>query len=231
MEAQGDLIAKYMKRTYVDQAAQAIASREFLIKQLLEKGKWPEDGWDDLTIETLIQKFALMDSNNFPGSVGLGEREARIACDLVRRRHFHLGHGIGRSGDLTEVQPKAAGSSLLNKLCNRVVLDALRQCGAMNTKSCFVAPMATGMSITLCLLALREKRKSARFVIWPRIDQKSCFKCICTAGFEPLIIENKLDEDGGLVTDLEAIEDAIQTHGPDSIVSRLKFDYNNLDSQ
>jgi hypothetical protein len=43
-------------------------------------------------------------------NVGVGEREARIASKLVARRHYHLGHGIGRSGDIAAVQPKAAGT-------------------------------------------------------------------------------------------------------------------------
>lgn len=38
-------------------------------------------------------------------------------------------HGIGRSGDIAAVQPKAAGSSLLNKLTNSVVLDVLKLSG------------------------------------------------------------------------------------------------------
>ena len=48
--------------------------------------------------------------------------------------------------------------------------------------SCFVVPMATGMSLMLCMLALRMKRPSAKYVIWPRIDQKSCIKSMVTAG-------------------------------------------------
>ena len=66
----------------------------------------------------------------FSGNVGIGEREARIASELVSRRHYHLGHGIGRSGDISEVQPKAAGSSLLSKLTNSFVMDILRLAGA-----------------------------------------------------------------------------------------------------
>lgn len=108
--------------------------------------KWPEEGWDDTTIELLLADLAQMDSNNFPANCGVGEREARIAsclficfCKLpinsflfpalVARRHYRLGHGIGRSGDLAEVQPKAAGSSLLNKLTNSLVLDVIRFMG------------------------------------------------------------------------------------------------------
>jgi O-phospho-L-seryl-tRNASec:L-selenocysteinyl-tRNA synthase len=39
-----------------------------------------------------------MDSNNFLDNVGVGEREARVASELVARRHYRLAHGIGRSG-------------------------------------------------------------------------------------------------------------------------------------
>ena len=55
----------------------------------------------------VVQEVALMDSNNFVDNVGVGEREARVACDLVARRHFRLAHGIGRSGDVSAEQPKA----------------------------------------------------------------------------------------------------------------------------
>jgi hypothetical protein len=86
-----------------------------------------------------------MDSNNFIGNVGAGEREARIFSNIVRERNYGLGHGIGilfrflcllyyaylcvscdtfagRSGDIGAIQPKAAGSSLLAKLTDSLVL-------------------------------------------------------------------------------------------------------------
>ena len=47
-----------------------------------------------------------MDSNNFIGNSGVGEREARIVCPFVRDRYYGLGHGIGRSGDISPEQPK-----------------------------------------------------------------------------------------------------------------------------
>lgn len=45
--------------------------------------------------------------------------------------HFLLRfiHGIGRSGDISAVQPKAAGSSLLNKITNSLVLDIIKLAG------------------------------------------------------------------------------------------------------
>ncbi|KAI1303215.1 O-phosphoseryl-tRNA(Sec) selenium transferase [Halotydeus destructor] len=220
MEPDIPIQSKDIKKTYIDQANQAIRSRESVIHELIEKGKCPETGWDDALIEMFIQKLSLMDSNNFVHNVGLGEREARIACDIVARRHFRLGHGIGRSGDLTEAQPKAAGSSLLNTICNRVALDILKQCGVQNCSACFVSPMATGMSLTLCLLSFRQIRTGAKYVIWPRIDQKSCFKCILTAGFEPIVIENRRVGDA-LTTDLDAIESAIDRVGSENILCIL----------
>ena len=75
-----------------------------------------------------------MDSNNFPDNCGVGEREARIASQLVAQRHYHLGHGIGRSGDIAEIQPKAAGSSLLAKLANSFALDVIRMTGAFSDR-------------------------------------------------------------------------------------------------
>lgn len=48
----------------------------------------------------------MMDSNNFLDNVGVGEREARVACPIVFRRHHNMAHGVGRSGDIAAVQPK-----------------------------------------------------------------------------------------------------------------------------
>ena len=42
--------------------------------------------------------------------------------------------------------------------------------------------MATGMTLMLCLLTFRQRRPDSRYVLWPRIDQKSCFKSMITAG-------------------------------------------------
>jgi O-phosphoseryl-tRNA(Sec) selenium transferase, SepSecS len=54
----------------------------------------------------------MMDSNNFRSNAGVGEREGRVACPLVRRRHFGLAHGIGRSGDISAEQPKVCPANL-----------------------------------------------------------------------------------------------------------------------
>ena len=111
-----------------------------------------------------------------------------VYCDLCTLNCYQclcvarLGHGVGRSGDIAEVQPKAAGSSLIVKLTNSMVLDLLHRSGVRSTESCILLPMATGMALVMCMLNLRTQRPLARYVIWQRIDQKSCFKSMLTAG-------------------------------------------------
>lgn len=217
MDRDAGVWRRYLNKTYADQAVQGMQSRQLVMKEVLEKCKWPEEGWDELTIQMFLQMVAGMDSNNFINRICAGEREGRIYSPLVAQHSFKLAHGIGRSGDLTEVQPKAAGSSVINQLTNRLALDALRTCGVPNTKACFVAPLATGMALTLVFLSLRHKRPKSKYIIWPRIDQKSCFKCIKTAGFEAVVVENILDGDV-LRTDTKRIEELIQELGCEEIL-------------
>jgi O-phospho-L-seryl-tRNASec:L-selenocysteinyl-tRNA synthase len=120
------------------------------------------------------------------------------------------------------VQPKAAGSSLIYKLCNKLALDAIHTCGITRVKQALVVPMATGMTMALFYLYLRQKRPNARFVVWTRIDQKTCLKAIQTAGYEPVVVENKLDGDQ-IVTDLDAVKAAIESHGAESSFLRFLF--------
>ena len=89
--------------------------------------------------------------------------------------------------------------------------------GVQSATSCFVVPMATGMSIVLCLLTLRQYRPRARYIIWPRIDQKSCFKAIATAGFESVVVENTLEGDE-LRTDMEAVSAKIDELGAENVL-------------
>ncbi|KAI9027839.1 O-phosphoseryl-tRNA selenium transferase [Hyaloraphidium curvatum] len=205
--------------TYIQQARQSRKGREQLVRQLLHHRTLPEKGWSDAVIEAVLAEISAMDSNNFEGNVGLGEREARVFSSLVAQRHYRFGHGIGRSGDIAEVQPKAAGSSLIQKLTNYLVTDALRIAGASkpSTAACIVFPMATGMTLALALRAIKNKRgPKAKYVVMPRIDQKSCMKAILTAGLEPIFVENVIQGDE-VRTDLQAVEAAIRDN-PDSVV-------------
>ena len=87
--------------SYVEQGAVSLRRREALVKVLLTQRALPAEGWDEAAVEALLLDLSAMDSNNFAGAVGAGEREARVFSALVRRRHFGLGHGVGqrRVGD------------------------------------------------------------------------------------------------------------------------------------
>lgn len=54
--------------------------------------------------------------------------------------------------------------------------------GVRSAKKCVLIPVATGMALLLVLLTLKQRRPQAKYVLWPRIDQKSCFKSIVSAG-------------------------------------------------
>ena len=69
-----------------------------LIRILLSQRKIPDEGWSEHSITLFINELSCMDSNNFIGNVGLGEREGRVYSNIVSHRHFSLSHGIGRSG-------------------------------------------------------------------------------------------------------------------------------------
>ncbi|CAL1288683.1 unnamed protein product [Larinioides sclopetarius] len=211
---------KHFVRQYSEQAIQCFESRRKKILKLLENKNCPDDGWSEEEIEVLLHEIAMMDSNNFLGSCGVGERESRFASKIVARRHYFMGHGIGRSGDITEIQPKAAGSSLIGQLSNCMVLDLLKSIGLPSLKKCIIVPLATGMSILLCLRTLHSNRPEAKYVIWPRLDQKSCFKCILASGLTPKIIKN-VNAGKGLIGCVEDIENEIKTLGPENIVCVL----------
>jgi O-phospho-L-seryl-tRNASec:L-selenocysteinyl-tRNA synthase len=215
-----DLAEGLLGKSYRDVAQQAQQRRQQLVTTLLSQRRMPEEGWDELSVEHLLQELAMMDSNNFHGSVGVGEREGRLyggASGLVSRRHFGMAHGVGRSGDISELQPKAAGSSLLSKLLQQMVKCLLRDLGLKSTRNALVLPLATGMALLMTFLALKETKPAASFVIWTRIDQKTCLKSILSAGLTPLIVENQLEGDQ-VRTNVQAIEALIEEKGADQIL-------------
>lgn len=100
------------------------------IRTLLTHRRLPDRGWSDFDIQWFLSTVAALDTNQKgPGSrwCGVGEREGRVYSSLVAQRHFGLSHGVGRSGDLSEPQPKAVGSSVLHRLSVHLALDAVRR--------------------------------------------------------------------------------------------------------
>lgn len=153
---------------------------------------------------------------------GVGEREGRVFSSLVAHRHFGLSHGMGRSGDITEPQPKAAGSSALVKLTLSLTLDALRRGSGLDAQGPaahgILLPLCTGMSMALVLGSIRptsfddETNGPIRnVVLWSRIDQKSCFKAVNSAGFVCIVVPTKINGDE-VVTDLTAMQTAMEQY-------------------
>ncbi|GAB5366575.1 hypothetical protein AAMO2058_001154900 [Amorphochlora amoebiformis] len=218
---------------YISQGASSRRSREKLIHSLLTQRCLPRKPWDDRTIALFMAEIASMDSNNFPDNAGVGEREGRVFSRLVAGRHHGLAHGIGRSGDVGAIQPKAAGSSLLMRLATAMALHTIKISGVPAAQACLLLPVATGMAhlLTFCCLRMRHRKQEPkeggptrssmpRYVVWPRIDQKTCLKSIVSAGFEPIVVENIRDNDL-LRTDTKAIEAAIQKVGPENVLCVL----------
>jgi len=80
-------------------------------------------------------------------------------------------------------------------------------------------PMATGMALTMLLLTMKASKPKGEYVVFSRIDQKTSLKSIITANLKPIIIDLKEDSKGGLVTDIEQIEKAIDKYGSDNILT------------
>jgi O-phospho-L-seryl-tRNASec:L-selenocysteinyl-tRNA synthase len=235
------------------------------IKTLFHHKRLPEAGWSDVQIQRLLLELSVLDTNceetvkNQLNSksksfchrwTGAGEREGRIYSPLVSQRHYGLGHGIGRSGDVMEAQPKAVGSSALLRLTLRLVLDAVKRGGglngtigkgdASNGPAAFgtLLPVCTGMSMSLVLSGLRDRAKvmdtqtcsdyqrnenihERNIVLWSRIDQKSCFKAVLSAGLKCIVLPTKKhNETDEVSTDLDALKEALDTYG-DSVLAVL----------
>jgi O-phospho-L-seryl-tRNASec:L-selenocysteinyl-tRNA synthase len=135
----------------------------------------------------------------------------------VHARNYGLIHGIGRSGNINDLQPKSAGSSLLRALTTSMIKNLLHSINYSFVSELLLLPFATGMSLTLCFLTLRYEKPQAKYIIWPRIDQKTCLKSIITSGYTPIIIE-PLQHGDELVTNIDAIKTQINAVGSDNIL-------------
>lgn len=210
-----ELAALGIPSTHVDIGLTNLVAGNRSFRSILVNRRLPDEGWSDTELQRLLYTLSSLDTNQ-PRWCGVGEREGRVYSSLVATRHFGLAHGTGRSGDLTEAQPKAVGSTILVKLTRLLLLDAVRR-GSGLTQSvvgdAIVLPLCTGMSMALVLTTLRQQAPDKSVVLWSRIDQKSCFKAIAAAGLECVVIETKMEGDE-VVTDLDAMRAALVEHGP-----------------
>uniref|UniRef100_A0A7S1FM34 O-phosphoseryl-tRNA(Sec) selenium transferase n=1 Tax=Corethron hystrix TaxID=216773 RepID=A0A7S1FM34_9STRA len=108
-----------------------------------------------------------------------------------------MSHGVGRSGDLLEAQPKAVGSTIVGRLACALARDAaVRGSGltCVDKGLAVVLPVCTGMACSLVLRSLAnalpplEGATGPDVVLWSRIDQKSCLKSVYAAGMECAVV-------------------------------------------
>ncbi|CAL5970905.1 O-phosphoseryl-tRNA(Sec)_selenium transferase [Hexamita inflata] len=163
-------------------------------------------------INYFLNEFSSCDANNFSKS-GLGEREGRIFSPIVQNRHFGFAHGIGRSGDLLEAQPKAAGSFQMLQITEGMVLLSLKLAGFQTVKKCLMVPVCTGMSFFFVLTALKLKR-----VIWLRCDQKSVPKAL-ELGADIVEVVDCIVQDDSMVSDYEKLQQLMESRQFDCVIS------------
>ena len=83
-------------------------------------------------LESVKGKQGFIQISYLRGTSGTSEVMVQICkrvIPLIVLICYRLGHGIGRSGDIAAVQPKAAGSSLMMQLTNSMLLDIIKQRG------------------------------------------------------------------------------------------------------
>ncbi len=207
-------------KSILDRGLMVLNTESKPIKLLFDQRKVPEEGWRDGQIELLMSLLSTMDSDKDRKAARLGEREGRVASFAVSKLAGGFHHGVGRSGDLAEAQPKAAGGSLMYFFANKLATDAMRRFGAPNVKRAMVFPLATGMTLALALCAARDLTKKTE-VVYPRVDHKTPLKAIQLAGLHEKKVEGQVYGDAVNVS-VEEIEKAV-TENTAAILSTTTF--------
>ncbi|MCW4010352.1 MAG: O-phosphoseryl-tRNA(Sec) selenium transferase [Candidatus Bathyarchaeota archaeon] len=178
-------------KNLLERGLTVLTSESKPIKLLFEQRRVPDRGWKDPQIARLLDLFSSMDSDKDSEAACVGERMGRVASPLVSKLASGFNHGVGSSGDLAGIQPKAAGGSLLYYFANKLATDALKQFGVSRVKKALVLPTATGMSLALALSVARDTT-CATEVVYPRIDHNSPLKAIRLVGLKEKIVEGKI---------------------------------------
>jgi O-phospho-L-seryl-tRNASec:L-selenocysteinyl-tRNA synthase len=167
------------------------------IRVLFEQRSVPKEPWSDEQIEFLLQTLSNMDTDKDSQAARVGEREARIASKLHLKTTGGFCHGVGRSGFLTAPQPKAPGGSIMYEISNYLAKNYLKNFGLPNINASIVVPLCTGMSLALCLGALKPDwnsvdYKNKRIVIVPQLDHNSILKALDLIGAKTKTVSGKV---------------------------------------
>ncbi|MCS3922205.1 O-phospho-L-seryl-tRNASec:L-selenocysteinyl-tRNA synthase [Methanococcus voltae PS] len=217
------------------------------IENILNQRKMPKKGLSDEKIELLLNFLANMDTDKDPKAIRVGEREARISSEIHKKLSSNFCHGIGRSGNLVDPQPKAPGASAMYALTNKILESFLKNLNV--NVNALATPVSTGMSIALCLSALKRgflvenskmdkdtkittkqysKYDGANVVIYPYASHKSPIKSTSFVGMRMRFVETKLsDKDDCVEIPVEDIISATEKELKDGknpvILSTLTF--------
>ena len=110
-------------------------------------------------IESFLLELSQLDSNNFLDNCGVGEREGRVYSKLVQRRNFLVcTTELDGAATFPLDQPKAIGSSIIAKLANILVADAMKISGlqSIDSTTTLLLPLCTGMSLCSVFNALQH---------------------------------------------------------------------------
>jgi O-phospho-L-seryl-tRNASec:L-selenocysteinyl-tRNA synthase len=168
------------------------------VRVLFEQRRVPEEGWEDEVIDFLLTVSSWMDTDKDRKGAQIGEREARVASPLVSKLAHGFCHGVGRSGNISAPQPKAAGASLMHFLANKLALDILQRAGAPNLGSACVLPLATGMTIGLAVAVARDDTEK-REVVYSRVDHRSPVKGMQLVGMKVNVANSEVVGDAVVV--------------------------------
>jgi O-phospho-L-seryl-tRNASec:L-selenocysteinyl-tRNA synthase len=202
-----DKLKDAIPKSVLDRGLATLGTEFKPLKLLFEQRRVPQEGWRDSQIELLLGLLSSMDSDKDSKAAGVGEREGRVASAAVSKLAGGFHHGVGRSGDLTQAQPKAAGGSLMYFFANKLATDAMKRFGASNVEGAVVFPVATGMTLALTLCAARNQTGGGE-VVYPQIDLSTPIKAIHLAGLQERIVEGEVYGDAVNVPP-EAIEAAV----------------------
>ncbi|MBP2143453.1 O-phospho-L-seryl-tRNASec:L-selenocysteinyl-tRNA synthase [Methanococcus voltae] len=217
------------------------------IENILNQRKMPKKGLSDEKIELLLNFLANMDTDKDPKAIRVGEREARISSEIHKKLSSNFCHGIGRSGNLVDPQPKAPGASAMYALTNKILESFLKNLNV--NVNALATPVSTGMSIALCLSALQRgflvenvdvgkdtkittkqysKYDGANVVIYPYASHKSPIKSTSFVGMRMRFVETKLsDKDDCVEIPVEDIISATEKELKDGknpvVLSTLTF--------